>query len=559
MKIILSILFAVLLGTIVKAQNETFTETVLATGLNNPWEITYGPDNKLWVTESKGYKVKRIDPVTGVKEELLDLSLLIPSGNPQGGMMGLAIHPEFLTGKPYFYLAYVYAFNYSLPNNEGSFFSTRISRFTCNVNLLANPLTVTLQSSSEVIIKNELPGSNDHNSGRLAINLSDNKLYYTIGDMGAGQFNNTNRPNNAQDTNILEGKVLRFNLEPDAMQTGDAAWIPDDNPFVSAGNPTPVYSYGHRNAQGLVWASFNNGIGKLYSSEHHDKTDDEINEIQAGKNYMWPKVSGFCDGNYNGLALANKPVNETDDLLTTPIKFCDGAANKKEPLAILFYASKAEVQALSPNSGDWPTIAPSSIDFYKHTSAIPGWYPSLLIPSLKTGAIYRIKINTNGTIPVNATGEPDTISYFRFGPSNNQSGLNRRWRDVCISPDGTTIFACTDNTDGLSNPGSIIKFAYRGVILSLLNTATSGIHFLNKYVSIYPNPVFDNMIVTHTLVDGSHYSYFITNYLNRTILTGSYTGKTARINVSRLTPGMYILKIYDKNNVCVALKKVLKR
>ena len=444
----------------IKAQTESFTETILATGLKNPWELTYGPDNKLWVTEARGYRLQRIDPVTGTKELLLDYSSIMPPGNPQGGMMGLAIHPDFLNGKPYFFLAYVYSYNYDLPNSGGTFFSTRVSRFTCNINASANPVTVTLQAGSEVIIKNELPGSNDHNSGKLAINLSDRKLYYTIGDMGAGQFNNTNRRNNAQDTNILEGKILRFNLEPDALQTGDAAWIPDDNPFLNGGAPTPVYSYGHRNAQGIVWADLGNGISKLYSSEHGDKTDDEINDIQKGKNYMWPQVSGFCDGNYNGLTLATKPVNETDDQITTPEKFCDGTARKKEPIATFFYRTRPEIQQLSSNSSTWPTIAPSSIDFYSNKNGIPGWYPSLLIPSLKRGVIYRIKLNDDGTIPVDVHGQPDTIAYFLKSPFNSSPDLNRRWRDVCISPDGLTIFACVDSVGFSANPGSIFKFVY---------------------------------------------------------------------------------------------------
>lgn len=175
---------------------------------------------------------------------------------------------------------------------------------------------------------------------------------------------------------------------------------------------------------------------------------------------MWPRVSGFCDGNYNGLLLASKPQNETDDANNSPLKFCDGDLNKKEPLAVMFYLDKAGVQALGTGSEGWPTIAPSSIDFYKNANGIPGWYPSLLIPSLKKGVIYRVKLNADGTVPVDAHGQPDTIHYFRNGAGNADNQLPRRWRDICISPDGMTIFACTDTWGDRANPGSILKFVY---------------------------------------------------------------------------------------------------
>ena len=76
-------------------------------------------------------------------------------------------------------------------------------------------------------------------------------------------------------------------------------WIPNDNPFTNSvsGKVNAVYSYGHRNAQGLVWAN----VGAqyiLYNSEHGDKSDDEVNIISAGRNYGWPKVAGMCDDNY---------------------------------------------------------------------------------------------------------------------------------------------------------------------------------------------------------------------------------------------------------------------
>ena len=166
-------------------------------------------------------------------------------------------------------------------------------------------------------------GSNDHNSGRLKMSPvpeSDGAyhLYYTIGDQGAGQFNNGFRTNNAQDKDIYEGKVLRLNTEDDGDPDDGAysPWIPNDNPFTNSvsGKVNAVYSFGHRNSQGLVWAH----VGSqyiLYNSEHGDKSDDEVNIILPGENYGWPKVAGMCDDNYttsdanpNNDKLANQTI-----------------------------------------------------------------------------------------------------------------------------------------------------------------------------------------------------------------------------------------------------------
>ena len=179
----------------------------------------------------------------------------------QDGLMGLALHPQLLQGKPYVYISYTYQ------STSATVRKTRIERYTYDIN------TQTL--GSPVTVLEDIPGSNDHNSARLAIG-PDLKLYYTVGDMGAGQFDNYARTNNAQNLNIYEGKVLRLNTEPVS-----SSWIPTDNPFTNAGQPTAVYSFGHRNPQGLVWGNVN-GTDILYSSEHGPYSDDEVNIIESG-------------------------------------------------------------------------------------------------------------------------------------------------------------------------------------------------------------------------------------------------------------------------------------
>src|ERR1051326_3888594 len=195
------------------SQNEPFSMRVLATKFSFPWEIVYGPDNNIWTTERTAGRVTLVNPGNGTKTTLLTLGTKMVQSAGQDGLLGLAIHPLFLSTKPYVYIAYTYQ------SIDATHRLTKIERYSYSVvhnkATLANPVTVI----------DNLPGSNDHNSGRLSIR-PDNKLYYSIGDMGAGQFDNSARQNNAQDVNIYEGKILRLNLEPIS-----GSWIPSDNPF----------------------------------------------------------------------------------------------------------------------------------------------------------------------------------------------------------------------------------------------------------------------------------------------------------------------------------------
>ena len=112
----------------------------------------------------------------------------------------------------------------------------------------------------------------------------------------------------------------------------------------------------------------------LYQSEQQDKSDDEVNIIEEGRNYGWPKLSGFCDGNYNGLTLANKPVISEETQCAT--------LNSKDPVYTLF--TDMNPGTLGTNYLTWPTVAASSIDVYEK-NVIPNWNRSLLVTSLKAG------------------------------------------------------------------------------------------------------------------------------------------------------------------------------
>lgn len=245
--------------------NWTVTNLTPNNALNFPGEITYGPDGFLWITERVGKKVVRVNKNTGAISTIIDLSAQVYQTAGQDGLLGFAIHPDLYTNiatttNNYVYIAYTY-------NSGGR--KLRISRFTFN----NGPKTL----SGEQMLLENMPASNDHNSGRLKIG-PDMKLYYTFGDQGNNQFANACNPILAQNlptspTNYTnyQGKILRINLD---------GTIPSDNPIL-AGVQSHVYTYGHRNPQGLVFAQ----NGTLYSSEHGAKVDDELNIIVPGKNY----------------------------------------------------------------------------------------------------------------------------------------------------------------------------------------------------------------------------------------------------------------------------------
>jgi PQQ-dependent dehydrogenase (s-GDH family) len=444
----------------VSAQSETFNKRTVISGLNKAWEVVYGPNDSLWVTENSAYLISRIKISSGVKTTLVDLratdgSINFTSGSgqqPQGGLMGLALHPNLYSSdpvvraaKPWVYAAYVYNRGSCPGTNTSCIFTTKIVRFTYSGNTLSSP----------VIVLDNIPGSSDHNSGRLVIGPdiepgsdaahTQYRLYYTVGDMGAGQFLNTTRAENAQNVDIMEGKVLRINTESDG-DSGLDAWVPNDNPFYTSGSITPrdyVYTLGHRNAQGLAWG-WAGSTPRLYSSEQQDRSDDEINVIEAGENYGWDKVTGICEGNVNGFKIG-QTANPNEQV------FCSATPTYRDPIFATFNATAAQMAGIyaDGNNANWPTIASSSIDFYWQ-NLIPDWNESILISPLKQDKVYRIKPNSSGTGVLTLPNGKDTISYFR--------GDGSRIRRIRIDPTGLKFYVARD-------AGTIMEYTYTGVIL----------------------------------------------------------------------------------------------
>jgi glucose/arabinose dehydrogenase len=316
---------------------------VLTQNLNFPWELVWGPDNMLWMTE-RGGKVSRVNPSNGS----LDVLITVPDVKSigEGGLLGMVLHPDFSTN-PYVFLVYNY--------EKSGIYTEKIVRYTYNGTTLINP----------IIILDNIPAANFHNGARLLIS-TDLKLFISTGDA-------TNQQT-AQSLNSRSGKILRINLD---------GTIPSDNPI--SGNP--LWSYGHRNPQGLVFAN-----GKLYSSEHGPDKDDEINVITKNRNYGWPSVNGFC----------NESAEQS---------FCN-ANNVAEPLK------------------SWtPTIAVSGFDFYNN-EALSQLKNSLILATLKDQTLYQLKLNLTGD------KIEETKELFR--------GTYGRLRDVCVGADGK-IYVATSN------------------------------------------------------------------------------------------------------------------
>ena len=272
----------------------------------------------------------------------------------ESGLMGIALDPQFAQTR------YVYA-AYTMRAAGGSGLQNRVVR------LKDDPAGN--KGTLDRVLLESIPGAATHDGARVRFG-PDGKLYVTMGD--------AQNPAAAQDRTTLNGKVLRLNSDGS---------IPADNPFPGS----PVFSYGHRNPQGLAWQP---GTGRLYLSEHGPSgspcCQDELNFVEAGKNYGWPTITG----------------DATREGMVSPIR----------------------------QSGTSETWAPGGMSF---VSTGP-WAGTLLFTGLRGQALYRVGLDRE---------DPRKVTSF-------QPMLERqfgRLRDIVEGPDGA-LYLLTSNKDGRGQP-----------------------------------------------------------------------------------------------------------
>lgn len=317
----------------------------VASGLDTPWDLAWGPDGAMWFTERPG-RVSRVDVATGKVTLVGEIEVAEVS---ESGLMGMAFHPDFAS-QPYVYFAHSYRALLGVRN--------RLIRMRYVSGHLTEPET----------LLDDIPGAGNHNGSRLAIG-PDRMLYMTTGDAGDAAA--------AQNRKSLAGKILRLTLD------GKPA---PGNPF---GNP--IWSYGHRNPQGLA---FQPGTDVLYAVEHGPSEADEVNVIDRGGNYGWPEVRGACDGE-------------------TERTFC--VANHVTEPVVEFT----------------PTLGTAGAAFDG-----PG---TLLVTALAGGVLLRITLTPDGR----RAASVERLHQGEFG----------RIRDVLVGLDGA-VYIATSNRDGRGSPAA---------------------------------------------------------------------------------------------------------
>lgn len=534
--------------------------------LRHPFAMVMGPDDSLWITERRGYVVK-VSTVNGGKHQLLNITSQVRftvSGTSikQDGMLGIALHPELNlgTGNDYVYLAYCY--------DSSGLRRVRIVRYTYNraVPSLSNP----------IILLRGIYGSDDHNGGRLVIGnfgtttIPDYKLLYSVGDRGANQFGNacdsiesqytpTAQQMAANDIHRYNGKILRINLDGS---------IPADNPLINAVR-THIYSLGHRNPQGLSFErnEFYELIpnGKLYQSEQGPASDDEVNIIGSGRNYGWPRVAGKLD---NGWYKYYK-WEGTGGCSSYPGECSANQVTLGLPENTFMNSSYTEpVFDLYPGtppggtSCNWltnPTLAPSSIIHYPYSTRIPGWKNSLLITTLKTSAVYRLKLNATGDAPLSVADS--VIAYF-----HDENALNR-YRDIAINKDGVTLYLLTDSVGSTSGPtagqnggitdrGCIVEFKYIGTVVAIGDNPSDPVNARTE-IKVFPNPATTNVFIESKRNVAKPITYLLYDMHGRKVISGISLQDNFSISLSTIAVGLYTLRLFNGHDIEMLTQKII--
>ena len=355
--------FLIVTGT--RGENTSFTSSAgqlevqtVASGLVNPWSLAFLPDGRMLVTERPG-RMRIVTSEGQLSPPLKGVPDVWASG--QGGLHDVAIDTSFAQNRTIY-------FCFAERTAGGG--RTAVARATLNDSngRLDDP---------RIIFRQEGPLSSGNHYGCRIAQAGDGNLFVTLGE----HFNSRDE---AQNLGNHLGKIIR--IAPDGS-------VPADNPFVGrAGAKPEIWSYGHRNEQGLA---INPASGDLWETEHGPRGGDEVNIIGKGKNYGWPVIGYGID--YSGAKIHDSTAK---DGMEQPIKY-------------------------------WvPSIAPSGMTFYT-AKLFPKWTGSLFSGALAGKMLVRLQLNGN-----TVTSEERLLQ-----------NLNERIRDVRQGPDGA-LWLLTDNAAG---------------------------------------------------------------------------------------------------------------
>lgn len=332
--------------------------TRVADGLEHPWALAFLPDGRMLVTERPG-RIKLVDgerstDIGGLPDDIVAIN--------QGGLMDVALHPGFADN------GWVYL-TYSKGTPEAT--ATTLIRGRLQGDELIEV--------SELFTQDRMSDPGRHYGSRLAF-MPDGTLLMSIGDRGS-------EPPRAQDLGDHAGSLLRLN---------DDGSVPEDNPFVGRDDVLPeIFSYGHRNIQGLI---VHPRTGEIWATEHGPRGGDELNLVKAGQNYGWPVVS------------RGRNYRTEDTYFEDTLRSKEGMV---DPVV------------------DWtPSLAASGLA-YVDGERFPRWKDNLLAGGLRAEQVRRVVFDGNVVVH-----EEELIR-----------GLVGRVRDVRIGPDGD-LFVVVDARKG---------------------------------------------------------------------------------------------------------------
>ncbi|NQW30653.1 MAG: PQQ-dependent sugar dehydrogenase [Ignavibacteria bacterium] len=475
MRLLRMVVTILLLGTIAISAQETIqlskgtvvnVRTVPAV-IANAWQLTVDPSGYLWCTDHNNGRVVRVHPGLGWSDVVLDLPLTVNSDDATiaGGLFGIAVHPDIDNGTPYVFVTYTSADD-----------RLTVARYRYNGRQLVDPKVL--------LVVNNVP----HNLGQTITVLSDNTILVSVGSF------DTPAPT---ELSSLNGKLIRMTLD------GNAAL---DNPFYKWDNPTAlagyIYSYGHRNVSGITQlpATHATRPGAIYAVEAGPVANDEINNIEPGKDYGWRKISGYCQTGTDAIQC---------------------------PLSTYFQA-------------------PSQAAFYS-SKAIPEWTNSLLIGTLYGNGLMVAALDGSGKIsnsdPSQSSENTMALDADHLIPFTNDSFLERI-RSVAVSYDGRVYMIVTSGVDkpntrilALENP-----LAHSPLAVSEDIVAGNGFTF-------GPNPAREQVTLQLNAALPSEWTLELLDVMGRSIEIQRHEQYeiSAVLNTAALSSGAYLIVVSSQN------------